>query len=157
MLVLGACAQAPAEGDLRVLFSDHRDAIGDFSHFGVEIESVELHRSNQPTDLGWIKLDTQIRQLDLTELVGDKFEHVVEYRLPSDYYDAIRVNLTNVGGTLLSGEQIALDDFSATSRLEFHMESDRTSTLMVDLKVQSHHDHPGGGYVLVLGESRKLD
>lgn len=153
---LGACTQATQEGVIQVRFSDHRDAIGDFSQFLVEISSIELHPRDRPAESGWILLEPQVHQVDLRQLVGNEFEQVLEQRVPADAYDAIRVNLSGIQGTLVTGEEVALDDFSETGRVEFSLAKDETVGLLVDLKVQSQHDHPGGVYVLLLSEVREF-
>ncbi|MFQ5943023.1 MAG: DUF4382 domain-containing protein [Anaerolineales bacterium] len=154
ILFFSACARIPAEGTVQVQFSDHRDAIGDFSRLEAKIKGVSLH-STQARD--WVDLKVQDPVIDLTQLEGDNFKQVLEQRVPADRYDAIRVDLTDVRGSLVSGEEVALDDFSSAARLEFELEVGKTATLMVDLKVQSEHDHSGGGYVLILRETREVD
>lgn len=141
---------------MRIFLSDHREAIGDFSQFLVKLDVIELHLSGQPIDEAWIAMEAETRQIDLTHLVGGEVVQVLEQRLPAVAYDAIRVNLTGVRGTLLTGEEIELEEFSATSRLQFHLAADETVGLLVDLKVQSRHDHPGDGYVLLLSDTKML-
>ena len=147
---LWACSPAASQGTVAIRISDHRDAIGDFSSFNVEIKSIELRSASSEE---WIKLQPQQRSVDLTQVVGEQAEQVLEAALPSGRYDAVRVRLTDVGGLLLSGERVHLEDFTTTSRLEFHLASDKTVRLRIDLKVQSQHDHPGGGYELILGDA----
>jgi hypothetical protein len=155
-LNLGACTQAPQEGVVQVRFSDHRDAIGDFSQFLVEIDSIELHSKDHPVDSAWITLEPQVHQVDLTQLVGEVYRQVLEQRLAANAYNAIRVNLSGVHGLLVTGEEIILDDFSEIARVEFNLAKDEAVGLLVDLKVQSQHDHLDGTYVLLLSDVREF-
>ena len=62
---------------------------------------------------------------------------MLEQTLPEDRYDAMRVNLADVRGTLTTGAEIELDDFSAASRLEFQFARDEMVRLLIDLRARA--------------------
>ena len=145
------CTSSSHQGTIEILISDHRDAIDDFSSFDVELSSIELHRAGEPIETGWLELQPLQPIVDLTKVIGENSVVAIRQTIPAGSYDAIRINASEVVGTLLDGEEVALESFSEVARQEFGLANGQTATLLVDLKVQSRHDHPGHGYMLVLG------
>lgn len=145
------CSSSSHQGTIEILISDHRDAIGDFSSFEVELSSIELHRAGEPIETGWLELQPLRPLVDLTEVIGEDSVLVIQQTIPAGSYDAIRINVSDIHGTLLSGEEVALGSFSEAARQEVALLDGQTATLLVDLKVQSRDDHPGQGYMLILG------
>lgn len=150
------CSSSPRQGTIEVSVSDHRDAIDDFSSFEVELSSIDIHRVDEPMETGWLELQPLQRLVDLTEVIGEESVLVLRQSIPAGTYDAIRVNADEVRGVLLDGEPIALGSFSEAARQQLGVANGQTATLLVDLKVQSRHDHPGEGYVLLLGDITRI-
>ena len=99
------CSSSSHQGTIEILMSDHRDAIDDFSSFEVELSSIDLHRAGEPIETGWTELQPLLPQVDLTEVIGEDSVLVVQQTVPPGAYDAIRINASAVGGTLLDGEE----------------------------------------------------
>ena len=150
------CSSGSRQGTIEVLVSDHRDAIGDFSTFEVAISSIDLHRADEPMDTGWLQLEPLRPLVDLTQVIEEDSVLVVRQSVPVGSYDAVRINAIDVRGTLLDGEEIALGSFSESARQEVTLANGQTATLLVDLKVQSRHDHPGQNYELLLGSTARI-
>ena len=150
------CSSSSHQGTIEILISDHRDAIDDFSSFEVELRSIELHRAGEPIETGWLELQPLQPLIDLTEVIGQDSVLAIQQAIPAGSYDAIRINASDVRGTLLDGEEVALGSFSEAARQEVALADEETATLLVDLKVQSRDDHPGQGYILVLGSTTRV-
>ena len=150
------CSSSSHQGTIEILISDHRDAIDDFSSFEVELRSIEVHRAGEPVETGWLELQPLRPSIDLTEVIGEDSVLVIRQTIPAGSYDAIRINASDLRGKLLDGEQVALGSFSESARQEIALTDGQTATLLVDLKVQSRDDHPGQGYMLVLGNVTRI-
>ena len=150
------CSSNSHQGTIEILISDHRDAIDDFSSFEVELRSIELHRAGEPIETGWLELQPLRPLVDLTEVIGEDSVLAIRQTIPAGSYDAIRINASDVRGILLDGEEVALGSFSEAARQEVTLADGQTATLLVELKVQSRNDHPGQGYMLVLGNVTRI-
>jgi hypothetical protein len=152
-LTLSSCT---GSGTMSVYISDHREAIGDFEHFTVEIEEIAVHRAGSLGDRDWFSFAPAIRDLDLTQVAGDRSVKVYTGPLPAGAYDAVSLSLSNVEGILKEGEAIQFGDFVEGARLDFTLQDSGSVDVLIELVVQSRHDHPGEGYVLLLTEARLL-
>ncbi|MGH2620065.1 MAG: DUF4382 domain-containing protein [Anaerolineales bacterium] len=156
VVLLTACSGRAGVGTVEILLSDHREAIGDFDRLTVEIERLELHPASSPPDTGWLVLSPSIVQADLTQLVGDASLLIVTQAVAAQAYDGIRLVLSGAIGILNDGAEIKFDEFSEAGRVEFELADGGTSTLLIDLVVQSRLDHPGEGYLILLGDIKQV-
>ena len=97
-----------------------------------------------------------IAQADLTWLVGDTSLLIVRQPAAAQTYDAVRLVLSGAIGILNDGAEISFDEFSEVGRVEFELAVGETSTILIDLVVQSRLDHPGAGYLILLGETKQI-
>ena len=152
--LLTTCSGRAGVGTVEIRLSDHREAIGDFGRLTVVIDRLELHPASSPPDTGWIVLIASVPQADLTQLVGDASLLIVRQAAAAQTYDAVRLVLSDAIGILNDGGEIQFDEFSEAGRVEFELVDGGTSTILIDVVVQSRQDHPGEGYLMLLGETQ---
>jgi hypothetical protein len=150
---LNACV---GSGTIEIHISDHRDAISDFKRFTIHIDEIAVHRAGSQGDRDWSIIEPLIKELDLTDLAGDRTARVYSGVLPAGGYDAVSLSLSEVEGTLKDGEIIRFADLVEGARLDFSLQSGGSVQVLMELVVQSRHDHPGEGYVLLLKEATLL-
>jgi len=155
-VLLAACSGRAGVGTIEILLSDHREAINDFGRLTVEIDRIELHPASSPPETGWLVLSPSIAQADLTRLVGDTSLLIVRQPAAAQTYDAVRLVLSGAIGVLNEGAEIRFGEFSEAGRVEFELGDGETSTILIDIVVQSRSDHPGEGYVILLGETKQV-
>jgi len=155
-VLLTACSGRAGVGTVEILLSDHREAIGDFGRLTVEIDRLELHPASSPPDTGWVVLNPSIAQADLTQLTRDSSLLIVRQAAAAQTYDAVRLVLSSAIGVLNDGAEVKFEEFSEAGRVEFELADGETSTILIDVIVQSRLDHSGEGYVIVLGETKQV-
>jgi hypothetical protein len=149
-----ACSAPPGVGTVEIRLSDHREAIGDFARLTIEIDRLELHPASASPESGWIVLNPAITEADLTQLIGEASPPVVSQAVAAQSYDAVRLVLSGAIGILNDGAEIEFGEFSEAGRVEFELADAGRVTILIDLVVQSRLDHPGEGYLILLGETK---
>lgn len=157
-LLLLACAtgiasRSPNTGTLEVRLWDHREAIEDFSELRLTISAVGIHPAGQSRTEGWITLKSSISELDLTQYVIGSEAVMVKTAVPAGRYNAVRLTVEQVAGTLTNGQQAAVDLALEPVALDFPVSSGSTTILGLDLVVFDVSDHAGGGYELHIREA----
>ncbi len=153
MLWFMAACQAttsPATGTLEVRLSDHRVAIGDFESLDITLTSIAVHPVGQARTEGWLAFTPQTTVLDLTEYLDDRAATVLTTTLPTGDYDAVRLVVAGGQGKLKIGGTAFVEGFGQAAALRFTVREGQTTTILLDLLVESTHDHPGGGYSMNL-------
>lgn len=153
-VLTAACSALPGVGTVEIRLSDHREAIGDFARLTVEIDRLELHPASASPESGWIVLKPAITEADLTQLIGEASITVVRQAVAAESYDAVRLVLSGAIGILNDGAEIEFGEFSEAGRVEFELAEAGRVTILIDLVVQSRLDHPGEGYLILLGETQ---
>lgn len=106
-------------------------------------------------DAGWITVDVDEATVDLTELQGANATRIANASLPAGEYNGVYVEVSNVTGTLASGETVAVKLPSSRLRLNkgFALGVGRSTSFVFDITV--HEAGGSGKYVLrpVIGES----
>jgi hypothetical protein len=116
MLMLAGCSGgvpgggdgAPgAPGTVTFYVSDQPGAIEDFDHLNATITEVAVKRSTNETDgndTEWARFEVPNRTVDLTTLRGDNATSLDSYDLPAGEYEAVSLRVSEIDGTLTSGE-----------------------------------------------------
>lgn len=152
-LLLSGCGASGTEtGRLEVRVWDHRQAIDDFSELWLTFSAVAIHRAGQPRTSGWIELEPAVQKLDLTRYAGGQNELLAEATVETGTYNAVRVTLAQVSGTLANGQQVDVQANLDPVALNFRIRSHQTTVLGLDLAVLDLSEHPGRGYELQLRE-----
>jgi hypothetical protein len=125
-VVLAGCAGGIAPGDgagdgeetgtVQFYVSDERNAIDQFEHLNVTISSVGFRAAdgegNESDDGGengtWVTRDANATTVDLTELQGANATLLDAYDVPADDYTTVFAHVSEVDGTLTTGEQVAV-------------------------------------------------
>jgi len=149
---MAACqaATSPATGTLEVLISDHRVAIGDFESLDITLTSIDVHPFGQPRTEGWLTFVPQTAVLDLVQYLDDREATVLTTALPAGNYDAVRLVVAGGEGQLKVGGTAFVEGFNQAAALRFTVREGQTTTILLDLLVESADDHPGGGYSMNL-------
>lgn len=151
-LTLAGCQSSAgsATGTLEVRVSDHRVAIGDFERLDITITSVGLHPTNAPRTEGWLDFAPQTSTLDLTHYLDGREATILQTSIPAGDYNAVRLVVSGGTGQLKVGGTAFVEGFSQAAALQFTARPGQTTTLLLDLLVESADDHPGGGYSMNL-------
>ena len=107
------------------------------------------------SDAGWITVAVDEARVDLTELQGANATRIANASLPAGEYNGVYVEVSNVTGTLASGETVAVKLPSSRLRLNkgFTLGVGGSTSFVFDIAV--HEAGGSGKYVLrpVIGES----
>jgi len=154
VLALAACTGPPdasaSPGTLIIEITDHREAIGDFERLEMTIKRIGLHPANAPRTEGWLDFEPDPAVVDLTQVIDDSTVTVLQTPIPSGPYDAVRLAVSGGEGTLKTGGTATLPGFEEAARIEVTLQGGETTTLVLDIIVESQEDHPGGGYEMNL-------
>jgi len=124
-------------GTMNFYVSDERNAIGDFEHLNVTVERVSFRRvgddnegdgepgtpdpTETPDEEGeerddgeegggeWITREMNATSVDLTELQGENATMLSRFDLPNGTYTQVRLHVSEVNGTLTSGEEVRVE------------------------------------------------
>lgn len=101
----GGGTASAAEANFRMLISDDRNAIGDFSSVIVTISRVGIHRSGSRVQGGgeWLEFPPHLLTVDLTKLQGVQAIEIWEGTVPPGTYDKVFIYVDAVEGTLKAG------------------------------------------------------
>ncbi len=152
LLVMVACqpSAGATTGTLEVRISDHRVAIGDFESLNITLTSIAVHPFGQARTEGWLSFTPQTAVLDLVQYLNDREATVLTTALPAREYDAVRLVVAGGEGQLKIGGTAFVEGFSQAAALRFMARAGQTTTLLLDVLVESTDDHPGGGYAMNL-------
>ena len=148
---LWTCQLRGNNGTLEVRLRDHREAIGDFARLEVSVETLRLNpraklKSSQP---GWKELRHSGQKIDLTKLTGGLSTVIFKGELQPRRFEAIDLKLGKVEGTLKNGQgQVVITNRIGPIRLEFSVQQNESTKIVLDLVVLDVRDHPPGGYEL---------
>ena len=89
--------------NFRLLISDDRNAIDDFTHLWVTIDRVGVQQRGESG--GWRELDVpeERRKVDLVELTGDTAVEIIGAQIPPGEYTKVFIHVDDVTGELQSG------------------------------------------------------
>ena len=101
----GGTVGPAAEANFRMLISDDRNAIGDFSSVIVTISRIGIHRSGSGVQGGgeWLEFPPHLLTVDLTKLQGAQAMEIWEGTVPPGTYDKVFIYVDAVEGTLKAG------------------------------------------------------
>jgi hypothetical protein len=152
LLNLAGCQSSAdsATGTLEVRVSDHRVAIGDFERLDITITSVGLHPTNATRTEGWLDFAPHTSTLDMTKYLDGREATILQTSIPTGDYNAVRLVVAEGEGQLKVGGTAFVEGFSQAAALQFAVHPGQTTTLLLDLLVESADDHPGGGYSMNL-------
>jgi hypothetical protein len=98
-------AETEGAASLEFYVSDEQNAIGDFEHLNVTIETVGVHRADaDENESAWVERDVDNRTVDLTELQGANATSLGTMFVPNGTYDKTFVYVNEVNGTLTNGD-----------------------------------------------------
>lgn len=148
VFVTTACRPAAESGTgtLEVRITDHRVAIGEFESLEVTLTNIAVHPFGRPRTEGWLTFVPQTAVLDLTEVLDGREATVLTTALSVREYDAVRLVVAGGEGQLKVGGMAFVQGFSQAAALRFTVHGRQTTTILLDLLVESAEDHPGGGY-----------
>lgn len=146
-----APALALAEGVLEIRLKDHREAIGDFTSLMLTLDKIAI--SPKPGlkfwRSGWQPLTLSTDTIDLTKYVGKQTVQVFHGRLADGSFDGIDLKLKKIAGTLKNSKRTPKIKNSVTAiKLPFHIASNQTTSIVLDLVVLDMSDHPPQDYEL---------
>ena len=151
LVVVAACggAAAPGSGEVVLLVTDHREAIGDFSSAVAAIEAVELHRRGSLPDAGWVRLAGVAGSVDLTQYPDSNVE-LGRTAVPARRYDALRLVAGSIDGTLAvagaEGTRVEVPFAPPPAAIELRVVAGETVHVLVDITINDVRDHPGETY-----------
>ena len=149
--VVAACGggAAPASGEVVLLVTDHREAIGDFSSAVAAIQAVELHRRGSLPDAGWVRLAGVAGSVDLTQYPDSNVE-LGRAAVPARRYDALRLVARSIDGTLAvagaEGTHVEVPFAPPPAAIELRVVAGETVHVLVDITINDVRDHPGETY-----------
>lgn len=94
------------QGKVSVYVSDEENAIDQFDHLNVTISKVGLHRAGDGGDDEWVEKDVDARTIDLTNYLGANATKLTDVDAPNGTYDKVFVYVSQVNGTLKTGEEV---------------------------------------------------
>lgn len=158
----GGGTATPSEtqtGTVNFYISDQQNAIDDFEHLNVTITKVGFHRANESSDenqtAGWVDRDVDSVTVDLTELQGENASQLGALSVPNATYDKVFVYISDINGTLKSGEQanVKLPSERLHINKEFTVGSGEEISFVFDVAV--HKAGKDGKYIIkpVVGQS----
>lgn len=141
----------PGTGMLEVRVKDHREAIDDFSALRLTIGALRLSpdpilKSNDP---GWIDLEPEVREFDLTRYKDGDSLLIYEGRQAPRRFAAVDLRVDEADGVLAkTGAPANIENDIRPIRIEFATEPAVKVAVVLDLEVLDVSDHPGRGYAL---------
>lgn len=126
-------------GTVDTYVSDQPNAIDDFEHLNVTVTMVGFHEASNQS---WIAYNTT-RTVDLTRLQGDNATLLGSFPVPAGNYTKVFIHVSNVTGTLKSGQPVTVTVPSNTLQVStpFTIESGETVSFVYDLSVVKQGSH----------------
>ena len=84
--------------NFRLLISDEPNAIGEFQNLNVTISRIGVHQAGNGG--GWIELDPEVGEVDLTLLQGDNATAIWSGNITAGDYNKVFIYVDNVTGVL---------------------------------------------------------
>ncbi len=135
------------EARVEVRVTDHRDGIADFSEFWVAVAEVALHRAGHSRHEGWVVVLSDASAVDIRPLKDGRWATIGDGLVPAGRYDAMRLVVAAVRGTLLSGGDAPLSSLRTSLAMEIALEPRTDIPILVDLSVDDRTDHDPAAYV----------
>jgi hypothetical protein len=129
-------AQPSLEGNFVFLISDNVNAIADFESVSLSILKVGLLRSGESDET--VEFEPEQREVDLTQLQGDKTQEIWRGNLPEGQYAGVSLQVSSVLGVLKeTGEEVEIKLPSDKLRISknFQVSQDTLTTFTYDLTV----------------------
>jgi hypothetical protein len=147
-MMIGCGGSEPETGRLAVRVYDHREAIGDFDELWLTISAVAIHPADQPRPAGWLELEPNVKELDLTRYVEGEQAVILQTNVETGLYNAVRLTVDRAAGPLKNGKQAGVEVKLDPVALDFWIRPNRPTILGLDLVVLDLSDHPDRGYEL---------
>jgi Domain of unknown function (DUF4382) len=147
------CSRQGGKGVLEVRIKDHRDAIDDFSQARVIIESIRLSPKVgiKFWQLGWIKLNPSLDQVDLTKFVHNTAATIFKGELDAGSFEGFDLKVRDVQGMLKrDGNESPIKNVLTPIALPFSVHPGEVTLIVLDLSVVDMSDHPPEAYELQL-------
>ena len=123
--------------NFRLMISDDRNAIGDFSRLLVTIDRVGLQQGGESG--GWLELEVseEDREVDLVEVLDDAAVEIIRAQIPPGKYSKVFVHVDDVTGELESGTTTSVKLPSSKLQIigPFEVHTGSLTTFVFDISV----------------------
>ena len=141
------------QGILEIHIKDHRDAINDFAQLIVTIDKIAVSPKAglKFWQTGWKDFAVSTEPVDLTKYVGNKTAQVFRAPIDAGAFDAFHLKIKNIAGLLRKNQRKApVKNTIGKFKLNYEIQPDKVTRLILDLTVSDMSDHPPRGYELSL-------
>jgi len=124
------------EGNFVFLMSDDVNAIGDFDSLNVAVSKVGLLLGGESGQ--WVEFETEVKEVDLTLLQGDKAQEIWRGNVPEGQYSKVFIYVTDVRGVLKETGQtveVKLPSQKLHISKSFQVTADTVTSFTYDLTV----------------------
>ena len=124
------------EGNFAFLISDDVNAIGDFDSLNVSVSKVGLLLGGESGQ--WVEFETEVKEVDLTLLQGDKVQEIWRGNVPEGQYTRVFIYVTDVRGVLKETGQtveVKLPSQKLHISKSFQVTADTVTSFTYDLTV----------------------
>jgi len=124
------------EGNFAFLISDDVNAIGDFDSLNVSVSKVGLLLGGESGQ--WVEFETEVKEVDLTLLQGDKVQEIWRGNVPEGQYTKVFIYVTDVRGVLKETGQtveVKLPSQKLHISKSFQVTADTVTSFTYDLTV----------------------
>ncbi len=125
-----------SEGNFVFLMSDDVNAIGDFDSLNVSVSKVGLLLGGESGQ--WVEFETEVKEVDLTLLQGDKAQEIWRGNVPEGQYTKVFIYVTDVRGVLKETGQtveVKLPSQKLHISKSFQVTADTVTSFTYDLTV----------------------
>ena len=125
-----------SEGNFVFLMSDDVNAIGDFDSLNVSVSKVGLLLGGESGQ--WVEFETEVKEVDLTLLQGDKTQEIWRGNVPEGQYTRVFIYVTDVRGVLKETGQtveVKLPSQKLHISKSFQVTADTVTSFTYDLTV----------------------
>ena len=125
-----------SEGNFVFLMSDDVNAIGDFDSLNVSVSKVGLLLGGESGQ--WVEFETEVKEVDLTLLQGDKTQEIWRGNVPEGQYTKVFIYVTDVRGVLKETGQtveVKLPSQKLHISKSFQVTADTVTSFTYDLTV----------------------
>jgi len=125
-----------SEGNFVFLMSDDVNAIGDFDSLNVSVSKVGLLLGGESGQ--WVEFETEVKEVDLTLLQGDKTQEIWRGNVPEGQYTKVFIYVTDVRGVLKETGQtveVMLPGQKLHISKSFQVTADTVTSFTYDLTV----------------------
>ncbi|MFB6118866.1 DUF4382 domain-containing protein [Halosegnis sp.] len=146
-------AETETQGSVAFYLSDEQNAIDDFKHLNVTVSKVGFQRGGESGN--WTTYNVDNRTVDLTRLQGANATLLETYDLPAGNYSKVYVSVSEVNGTLTSGEsaEVKLPSEKLQLNQPFSVEANATVEFVYDITVVKRGKSGAYNIKPVVGES----